>query len=50
MCLGCSIWRLGEALPLAGSFDNIPWESANQFVKVEVDIAGGSNYTAHWNQ
>lgn len=36
---------IGRGTPLSGSFDNIPWESANQYVKVEVDVAGGSNYT-----
>jgi hypothetical protein len=36
---------IGRGAATAGNFDNIPWSSANQFVKVEVDIAGGTNYT-----
>lgn len=36
---------IGRGTAISGNFENIPWESANQFVKVEVDIAGGNNYT-----
>jgi hypothetical protein len=36
---------IGRGTIITGNFDDIPWESANQYVKVEVDISGGSNYT-----
>jgi hypothetical protein len=36
---------IGRGTAVSGNFENIPWESANQYVKVEVDISGGTNYT-----
>lgn len=36
--------RLGEGTPTAGTFAGIPWHEANQFLRVEVDPLGGSNY------
>jgi hypothetical protein len=34
----------------AGSFDNINWGSGKHFLKVEIDIEGGSNYKLMSNQ
>jgi hypothetical protein len=36
--------RLGEGTPVAGTFAGIPWNEANQWLRVEVDPLGGNNY------
>lgn len=36
--------KIGGGTPVQGTFDDITWSTANQYVKVEVDIAGGTNY------
>jgi len=36
--------KIGNGTPLSGDFNSIPWNEANQWVKIEVDPSGGSNY------
>jgi hypothetical protein len=36
--------RIGEGMPTAGTFAGIPWQEANQWIRVEVDPLGGTNY------
>jgi hypothetical protein len=42
---GLFSFKIGSGVIVSGEFDLIPWNDANQWVKVEVDPAGGSNYT-----
>ncbi len=35
---------IGNGLTPTGVFENIPWETGNKFIKVEMDPGGGSNY------
>jgi hypothetical protein len=37
--------KIGGGTPLTGAFSDITWNTANQYVKVEVDPTGGTNYT-----
>lgn len=37
--------KIGAGTPVSGTFSDITWNTANQFVKVEVDPSGGTNYT-----
>jgi hypothetical protein len=37
--------KIGGGTPVQGAFSDITWNTANQYVKVEIDIAGGSNFT-----
>ncbi|MDR2236110.1 MAG: hypothetical protein LBE92_08300 [Chryseobacterium sp.] len=37
--------NIGEGTPSTGNFGNINWGSNTKFVKVEMDPAGGTNYT-----
>ncbi|MBX7201562.1 MAG: hypothetical protein K1X77_00680 [Bacteroidia bacterium] len=36
--------KIGGGTPESGTFDDITWTTANQYIKVEVDIDGGTNY------
>ncbi len=36
--------KIGNGTPLSGDFNSIPWSEANQWVKIEVDPSGGTNY------
>lgn len=42
--LGLVNLDLGAGNPVSGTFSNINWGTGNYFVKVELDVAGGSNY------
>lgn len=42
--LGLVNLDLGAGNPVSGTFSNINWGSGNYFVKVELDVSGGSNY------
>jgi hypothetical protein len=42
--LGLVNLDLGAGNPVSGSFSTINWGTGNYFVKVELDVAGGSNY------
>ena len=35
---------IGAGVPLKGSINEIDWSSANKYVKVEIDLEGGSKY------
>lgn len=37
--------KIGGGTPLTNTFSEITWSTANQYVKVEIDPAGGTNYT-----
>lgn len=37
--------KIGTGVVLAGDFSSIPWSTANQWVLVEIDPQGGTNYT-----
>jgi hypothetical protein len=36
--------QIGSGTPLEGSFSGVNWSNANQWLKVEMDVEGGSNY------
>ena len=36
--------KIGKGSILAGSFSAIPWANGNQWLEIEVDVNGGSNY------
>lgn len=38
-------FNIGQGSPVAGIFSTIDWASNSKFLKVEIDPAGGSNYT-----
>lgn len=42
--LGLVNLDLGAGNPVSGTFSTINWGSGNYFVKVELDVTGGSNY------
>ena len=42
--LGLVNLDLGAGNPVSGTFSNINWGTGNYFVKVELDVTGGSNY------
>ncbi len=42
--LGLVTLAIGQGIPTQGSFLSINWGSAPHFLKVEVDISGGSNF------
>ena len=42
--LGIVNVSVGEGNQVSGSFEAIPWEQGNVFIKVEVDASGGSNF------
>ena len=42
---GLFSFKIGGGTVISGDFATIPWNNANQWVKVEVDPTGGSNYT-----
>jgi hypothetical protein len=42
--LGLVNLDLGAGNPVSGTFSNINWGTGNYFVKVELDVSGGSNY------
>jgi len=35
---------IGQGTVLSGSFDTIPWEDSDHFIKIEMDTTDGSNY------
>jgi hypothetical protein len=37
--------KIGGGTPVAGTFNDITWNTTNQFVKIEIDPTGGTNYT-----
>jgi len=37
--------KIGGGTPVQGTFNDITWNTTNQFVKVEVDPTGGTTYT-----
>lgn len=43
--LGALTLQIGGGAVTSGSFSGISWSSANHFIKTEIDIAGGTNYT-----
>ena len=38
--------QIGKGSPITGVFSNIPWSSGNQWLQVDIDINGGTNYQA----
>lgn len=38
--------NIGQGTPVTGTFASINWSTNNKFLKVEIDPAGGTNYTA----
>jgi hypothetical protein len=42
--LGLVNLDLGAGNPISGTFSNINWGTGNYFVKVEIDVNGGTNY------
>lgn len=37
--------QIGAGNPLSGSLSNVTWMLGNKFLKIEIDITGGSNYS-----
>ena len=37
--------RIGQGIPLLGNFSSIDWSSSANFIKIETDISGGTNYS-----
>ncbi|WP_052123446.1 pectate lyase family protein [Flavobacterium beibuense] len=37
--------NIGQGTPITGNFSSIKWGVNNKFLKVEIDIAGGTNYS-----
>lgn len=37
--------NIGQGTPVTGTFASIDWQNGSKFLKVEVDPAGGANYT-----
>ncbi|MDN3695602.1 hypothetical protein QWZ06_26910 [Chryseobacterium tructae] len=37
--------NIGQGTPVSGSFSGINWAASSKFIKVEMDPAGGTNYT-----
>jgi hypothetical protein len=37
--------KIGGGTPVTGTFNDITWNTTNQFIKIEVDPTGGTNYT-----
>ncbi len=37
--------NIGQGSATSGSFDTIEWGADSKFIKVELDAAGGTNYT-----
>lgn len=42
---GVSNLVIGKGIPVTGTFDNIDWGNNDYFVKVSIDIYGGTSYT-----
>jgi len=38
--------NIGGGTVLSGTFNTIPWETGTKYLKIEMDPAGGTNYTA----
>jgi len=38
--------KIGGGTPVSGTFNSITWNTTNQFVKIEIDPTGGTNYTS----
>ena len=38
--------KIGGGTPVTGNFDDVTWNTANQYIKVEVDPSGGSSYVS----
>lgn len=41
---GIAILNIGEGTPVSGTFSNIDWGSDDHFLKVDIDITGGTSY------
>jgi len=37
--------KIGSGTPVTGTFSDVTWSTANQFIKIEFDPAGGTNFT-----
>ncbi len=42
---GLLTMEIGEGIPLTGAFSSIDWSNGPNFLKTEIDPAGGTNYT-----
>ncbi len=42
---GLFSFKIGGGTPVSGNFSDVTWNTANQFIKIEVDPAGGTNFT-----
>lgn len=47
---GLASLQIGGGMVLSGNFANINWASAPYFIKTEIDITGGTNYTISTTQ
>ncbi len=36
--------KIGGGTPVTGNFDDVTWNTANQYIKIEVDPSGGNSY------
>jgi hypothetical protein len=44
--LGLFTLVIGKGTPVTGTFATVPWNQGNQYLKIEIDATGGSNYVA----
>lgn len=41
--------KVGYGTPVTGVFSSIPWSSGNQYIVIEMDVSGGTNYVLAGN-